>query len=114
LQKLHDASLKTWVSMEPYPTPNVVKQNIREVLEEISFVDKIVFGKWNYSGVTSSFLYYKDFYNSMTQEVIKFCDKNSIEVHIKDKTIDLKNTNTSPYERNILNNYLEKFSLITN
>lgn len=89
LKRLSDAGLKTWVSMEPYPTPNVVKQDIREILNEISFVDKIVFGKWNYSRHTSQFLHYKSFYNSMAYEVINFCNKNSIEVHIKEGTINL-------------------------
>mgnify|MGYP000265343292 CR=1 FL=1 len=89
LKKLSDAGLKTWVSMEPYPTPNIIKQDIREILNEISFVDKIVFGKWNYSRNPSQFLHYKNFYNSMAYEVINFCIKNSIEVHIKEGTINL-------------------------
>ncbi|PIW21611.1 MAG: radical SAM protein, partial [Candidatus Aquicultor secundus] len=33
LKKLHDAGLKTWVSIEPYPTPNIIRQNIRDLLE---------------------------------------------------------------------------------
>lgn len=89
LRKLHDAGLKTWVSMEPYPTPNLVKQDIREILSQVSFVDKIVFGKWNYSRQSSGYLHYKSFYNSMAFEVIKFCDQNAVDVHIKDGTINL-------------------------
>lgn len=89
LKKLHDAGLKTWVSMEPYPTPNLVRQDIREILSKVSFVDKIVFGKWNYSRQTSGYLHRKDFYNSMAYEVIKFCGHNSVDVHIKDGTISL-------------------------
>jgi len=89
LKKLHDSGLKTWVSMEPYPTPNLIKQDIIDVLNKISFVDRIVFGKWNYSRQTSTFINYKQFYNSMAYEVIKFCDKNSIDVHIKKGTINI-------------------------
>jgi len=48
LKRLHDAGLKTWVSMEPYPNPNMVRQNLLNVLKEISFVDNIIFGKLNY------------------------------------------------------------------
>lgn len=100
LRKLHDSGLKTWVSMEPYPTPNIMKQDIREILSEISFVDRIVFGKWNYNRKTSDFSYYKNFYNSMSYQVLNFCAKNSIEVHIKEGTISpgcLKNSDEETF-----------------
>jgi len=89
LRKIHEAGLKTWVSMEPYPTPNIIKQDIREILEQLSFVDRIMFGKWNYSRQTSAFIHHREFYNSMAREVIKFCDKKSIDVHIKDGSVKL-------------------------
>ena len=88
LKFLHDNGLKTWVSMEPYPTPNFVKQDIEEILKEISFVDKIVFGKWNYNGLTSYFKDNKKFYNELAYKVIKFCRENDIECHIKKGTIN--------------------------
>ena len=88
LKFLHDHGIKTWVSMEPYPTPNVIKQNLTEILEKVSFVDKIVFGKWNYNAVTSNFKGYKTFYNDCAYEVIRFCRKRGIEYHIKDGTTD--------------------------
>lgn len=93
LKKLHDSGLKTWVSMEPYPTPNIIKQDIKEILAEISFVDKIVFGKWNYSGLISCFKDYKDFYNETAQEVVDFCDKNNITVYVKEGTITQEEEN---------------------
>lgn len=89
LRNLHEAGLKTWISIEPYPTPNIIKQNIKEILKELSFVDKIVFGKWNYSKQTSSFNHYKEFYNSMAYEVVKFCERNDIDVHVKEGTLNL-------------------------
>ncbi len=89
LKMLHDAGLKTWVSMEPYPTPNIVKQDIREILRKISFVDRIVFGKWNYNKSTSQFLHYKNFYNSMAYEVASFCEQRKIECHIKKGSINM-------------------------
>lgn len=89
LRRLHNAGLKTWVSIEPYPTPNIIQQNIKEILAEVSFVDKIVFGKWNYSKQTSDFRFYKTFYNSMAYEVIKFCFQNGMDVHIKEGTLNL-------------------------
>lgn len=87
LKKLHDAGLKTWVSIEPYPTPNIIKQNVKEILEEVSFVDKIVFGKWNYNELIGYFKDYKNFYNKTAQEVMEFCEKKGIAVHIKEGTM---------------------------
>jgi DNA repair photolyase len=87
LKFLHDNRLKTWVSMEPYPTPNMIDQDIYKILNEVSFVDKIVFGKWNYNALIGSFLDYKKYYNDLAYKVIKFCKDNGIECHIKEKTI---------------------------
>lgn len=87
LKFLHNAGLKTWVSMEPYPTPNLIKQDLSKILNEISFVDKIVFGKWNYNGITSYFNDNKNFYNDAAYEVIKFCKERNIGCHIKKGTI---------------------------
>jgi DNA repair photolyase len=89
LKILHDAGLKTWVSMEPYPTPNFIEQNLEEILEKISFVDKIVFGKWNYNGGIGSFTDNKKFYNDCAYKVIHFCQNKGIACHIKNGTIDI-------------------------
>lgn len=48
LKALHDSGCKTWISMEPYPTPNLIDQDINELLEAVSFTDKIIFGRTNY------------------------------------------------------------------
>jgi DNA repair photolyase len=87
LKKLHDSGLKTWVSIEPYPTPNIIKQDLKEILESVSFVDKIVFGKWNYSQRISEYKDYKKFYNESAKIVLDFCKERNIEVHIKEGTI---------------------------
>lgn len=83
LKYLHDKGLKTWASMEPYPTPNLVPQNLNEILEKIRFVDKIVFGKLNYNVKISEFQDNKEFYQRCADEVVEFCEKNGIEHHIK-------------------------------
>ncbi|GBE16624.1 hypothetical protein BMS3Abin15_00446 [bacterium BMS3Abin15] len=88
LKQLHDKGAKTWVSMEPYPTPNVIKQDIEEILKEISFVDEIVFGKWNYNKIIGSYDQYKSFYNYNALRVMEFCKKNKIKFHIKDGTLN--------------------------
>jgi len=95
LKYLHDNGLKTWVSMEPYPTPNFIEQDINEILKEISFADEIIFGKWNYNGLTSYFKNHKDFYNECAYKVVQFCKENNIKCHIKKGTINkytLKNS----------------------
>lgn len=86
LEYLHKKGFKTWASMEPYPTPNLIRQDLREILNAISFVDKIIFGKLNYSVKSSEFKHSKEFYNSMAKTVIKFCNKNKIKYHIKNGT----------------------------
>ena len=88
LRKLHDKGCKTWVSIEPYPTPNLIEQDLMVILKSVSFVDKIIFGRTNYcKDVTTGYLEHKQFYNKKAKEVIDFCEKKGIAYHIKDKTI---------------------------
>lgn len=83
LEYLHNAGLKTWVSMEPYPTPNLVTQDLMEILERISFADRIIFGKLNYNVHVSEFEDNVNFYEKCANTVIRFCKKNKIEHHVK-------------------------------
>ena len=87
LKYLHENGCKTWVSMEPYPTPNIIEQDIRVILDKISFVDKIVFGRTNYNTLISSYKNHKEFYNNQAQIVIDYCEKNNKQYHIKNGTI---------------------------
>lgn len=87
LKDLHEAGCKTWVSIEPYPTPNIITQDIRMILEAVSFVDKIIFGRTHYNKVISEYKEYKEFYNKESAKVIEFCKKNNILYHIKNGTI---------------------------
>lgn len=87
LRRLHDAGCKTWVSVEPYPTPNIISQDIMKILEAISFTDKIIFGRTNYSKEISVYKTHKQFYNEQAKIVIDFCKKRNISFHIKDGTI---------------------------
>lgn len=84
LKYLHDKGLKTWVSMEPYPTLNLANQDLSEILSKISFVDKIIFGKLNYNVKSTQFGdNNKEFYQECASTVINFCENNSIEYHVK-------------------------------
>lgn len=87
LKALHDAGCKTWVSIEPYPTPNIVKQDLQKLLEEVSFVDRIIFGRMNYSKEVTVYADHKQFFNDRAAEVIKFCEDRGISYHIKVGTI---------------------------
>lgn len=107
LRYLHNRGLKTWVSMEPYPTPNLARQDLLRILEEISFVDKVVFGKLNYNIKSRQSNDNKRFYENCAGRVIGFCADNGIEYHVKHgtKTTDDKNTreiftNKNTFEKN--------------
>ncbi|MBD3183372.1 radical SAM protein [Candidatus Poribacteria bacterium] len=85
LKNLYDSGAKTWISIEPYPTPNLDpgSVNIVKLLERVSFVDKIIFGKMNYNIDVSKFKSNNNFYKTKAGEVINFCKKNNIQYHIK-------------------------------
>lgn len=87
LKALHDAGCKTWVSIEPYPTPNIVEQDLGAILLSLSFVDRIVFGRMNYSSRVTAYKDNKAFFNRCAKEVIAFCRENGISCHIKEGTI---------------------------
>ncbi|MDQ1280372.1 MAG: Three-Cys-motif partner protein TcmP [Thermoproteota archaeon] len=86
LEFLHKKGLKTWVSIEPYPTPNMVKQDINELLKRVSFVDKVIFGRINYNGESLKFENNEAFYKDCSEKVMEFCKKNNIKLHIKTGT----------------------------
>jgi len=87
LRALHDAGCKTWVSIEPYPTPNIIEQDLIAILEAVGFTDKIIFGRTNYSKTASAYSEHRKFYNEQAQMVIKHCEEHGKDYHIKDGTI---------------------------
>lgn len=87
LRALHDAGCKTWVSIEPFPTPNIVRQDLQVLLEEVSFVDRIIFGRMNYNPEVTAYKDRKAFFNKCAAMVIEFCTNRGIGYHIKDGTI---------------------------
>lgn len=98
LKRLHDAGLKTWVSMEPYPTPNLINGNaiinLTKILNELSFVDNIIFGKLNYNCESSNFPENEEFYDKCARIVEKFCKLKRIKYHIKYGTKKVDNFST--------------------
>lgn len=87
LRALHEAGCKTWISMEPYPTPNLIQQDLSVILEAVKFVDRIIFGRANYNKRVTDYKDHHTFYNICANQVIQFCEQNQIQFHIKDKTI---------------------------
>lgn len=86
LKYLHGKGCKTWVSIEPYPTPNIIEQDLKKILKKVSFVDKIIFGRLHYNKVVSNYREYQKFYNSQVKIVKNFCEENGIKYHIKKGT----------------------------
>lgn len=87
LQKLHEKGCKTWVSIEPYPTPNIIEQDLREILNRVKFADKIIFGRTNYCKEVTAYKEHKLFYNNQAKMVMDFCSENNIAFYIKQGTI---------------------------
>ena len=91
LKALSNKGCKTWVSIEPYPTPNLIDQDLDTILHTIGFVDKIIFGRTNYSKEVSGYREHKQFYNQCSKQVIDFCNKQGLIYHIKEGTITEEN-----------------------
>ncbi|MBL7148148.1 MAG: hypothetical protein ISS82_04960 [Nanoarchaeota archaeon] len=87
LLSLHKKGFRTWVSIEPYPTPNIVNQDIDDILNSVSFVDKIIFGKLNYNATVLKYNNHTHYYNYLGQKIIDFCKINNKKYHIKKGTI---------------------------
>lgn len=87
LRALHDAGCKTWVSIEPYPTPNIIEQDLDEILDAVSFCDKIIFGRLNYNKRVSEYRQHREFFNRLAETVVDFCQRNGKQYHIKDGTV---------------------------
>ncbi|HEX7318883.1 MAG TPA: three-Cys-motif partner protein TcmP [bacterium] len=88
IKRLHKKGHKTWVSIEPYPTPNLDSSalKIENLLNEIGFVDKIIFGKINYNVQSTKFKDNDSFYKTISKTIITFCEKHKIKYHIKSGT----------------------------
>ena len=78
LKMLSLYGLKTWASIEPFPTPNIHNQDLDELLNSLSFVDKIVFGQMNYVPAATNYPKRKEFYENCVLTVVDFCFDNYI------------------------------------
>jgi len=88
LRSVHDAGGETWVSIEPYPTPNIWKQDLLWLLKDLiwsktDFIDFIIFGKWNYDARAND----KPFYKKIVKQFTEFCNSAGIRYHVKTDTL---------------------------
>jgi len=87
LKKLSDLGCNTWVSIEPYPTPNIINQDLHQLLNSVGFVGRIIFGRTNYSKEVTAYTEHKAFYNECAEIVTQFCNDQRIKLHLKDGTV---------------------------
>lgn len=87
LRRLSEQGARTWVSIEPYPTPNLIEQDLGAILESVRFTDRIIFGRLHYNKAVSAYQNYQAFYNKCADQVIDFCSQHNIEYHIKNGTV---------------------------
>ncbi len=73
LKALHDNGLETLVHIEPYPTPNIIDQDLGEILNTVGFVDSIYFSGWNYNPEVRRYPRHLDFYRDQALLVRRFC-----------------------------------------
>ena len=67
--------------------PDMIEQDLHEILEAVAFTDRIIFGRTNYSKIANSYKGHKHYYNECAAEVVSFCQERGIDYHIKKKTI---------------------------
>jgi DNA repair photolyase len=79
LRRLHEAGRQTRVHIEPYPTPNIIEQDLRALLEAVAFVDRVFFGGWNYNHRVTDYPDAVAFYREQVAIVRRFCEMNGIE-----------------------------------
>ncbi len=79
LKYLHDKGCRTWISVEPYPPEFMIKQDIGELLEAVSFVDEIAVGRLNYNNELYRQKGIHEFYKKVYFGVWKYCEKKGIK-----------------------------------
>jgi len=79
LKYLNDHGRHTLVHIEPYPTPNILQQNLEEILEIVGFAGEIYFSGWNYNYRVKEYPDYQQFYREQAAVVRRFCSERGIK-----------------------------------
>jgi len=72
LRELHDLGCSILVHIEPYPTPNIIEQDLRELLDAVDFADEIWFGSWNYNNLAKQYPGFREFYDEQSAILSRF------------------------------------------
>jgi len=86
LEASKDEQNYVWVSMEPYPPSEIYKQDFEALLEQLKFVDLIVFGKWNYNERARTEQARTE-YAEHVKTLTKFGLKHRIRTYVKSDTL---------------------------
>ena len=78
LKKLHDAGVRTWVSVEPI-FPSLKETNPIDIIEVLAdgIADEFVFGKLNYQSAPD------DFYREIVPKIISKCQEIGVKFFVK-------------------------------
>lgn len=82
LEAAHEEGEYTWVSIEPFPCPEIFQESLIKIIERLSFVDFMIFGKWNYDKRANT-AEAKEFYRKMAELFVDFCKHYGIRHHVK-------------------------------
>lgn len=88
VREMAAASLRTWVSVEPYPTPNVDPTAVTPdaLLEALLFAECAVFGRWNYNALVNSYEGVDQHYLVAAQAFADWAQLHGKLLHIKKGT----------------------------
>jgi DNA repair photolyase len=80
LRFLHAKGYPAYAHIEPYPTPNIIKQDLDVLLKAVAFVDAMSFSGWNYDLVAEDYPDRQRFYAQQTAKVEAFCRNHGIDL----------------------------------
>jgi DNA repair photolyase len=98
LKGAHDMGVYTWVSVEPFPTPNIFKQDLTRLLNKLSFVDLFVFGKLNYDARAND----KEYYAKIVKEFENYCKNVGIRHFVKRDTLEFIDSVKNPSDSSVI------------
>lgn len=79
LQRAHEQGFRTFVNMEPYPTPNIHGQDVTKILQAIAFADEIRLGQLNYNDIVKEYPGWRDFYRRTGATACDWCTLHHIQ-----------------------------------
>ncbi|HNW84822.1 MAG TPA: radical SAM protein [Candidatus Cryosericum sp.] len=79
LRRAHERGFTCFVNMEPYPTPNIWKQDIQHILDAVDFADEIRLGQLNYNEAVREYPDWRGFYQRTGLAAAAWCDAHDID-----------------------------------